>query len=109
MMMYQNIDKMMIYGGEINMIELIRPSSELRNKYNEVVRECREKNTATILTVNGKGDSVILGLEKYQEIMDELELLRELAMAEEDVREGRVAPFAQSVDRIRRKIGELEF
>ena len=41
--------------------------------------------------------------------MDELELLRELAMAEEDVREGRVAPFAQSVDRIRRKIGELKF
>ena len=82
-MMYQNIDKMMIYGGEIDMIELIRPSSELRNKYNEVVRECREKNTATILTVNGKGDSVILGLEKYQEIMDEYLLTYDYAQVKD--------------------------
>lgn len=91
------------------MTEIIRPSSELRNKYSEVVKECRDKNVATILTVNGKGDSVILDLEKYREIMDELELMRNLADAEEDVREGRVAPLSDSFDSIRKKIESMEF
>ncbi|MBQ9036841.1 MAG: type II toxin-antitoxin system Phd/YefM family antitoxin [Erysipelotrichaceae bacterium] len=91
------------------MLEIIRPSSELRNKYSEVVKECRDKNVATILTVNGKGDSVILDLEKYREIMDELELMRNLAEAEEDVREGRVAPVSDMFISIRKKIETMEF
>ena len=91
------------------MTEQIRPSSGLRNRYNELVKECKEKNTAIILTVNGKGDSVILGLEKYQEIMDELELLKNLAEAEEDVREGRTAPLSDSFKSIRNKIESMEF
>ena len=91
------------------MTEIIRPSSELRNKYSEVVKECRDKNVATILTVNGKGDSVILDLEKYREIMDELELMRNLADAEEDVREGRVAQLSDSFTSIRKIIESMEF
>ncbi len=91
------------------MNELIKPSSVLRNKYNEVVKECRDNDAAVILTVNGKGDSVILGLETYREMVDELDLLRNLAEAEEDVREGRVSSLKESFDSIREKISSMEF
>ena len=52
---------------------------------------------------------MILGLQKYQEIMDELELLKNLAEAEEDVREGRTAPLSDSFKSIRNKIESMEF
>ena len=91
------------------MKEIIRPYSEIRNRYSEIVKECREKNTAVILTVNGKGDSVIIDLGKYQKIMAELELLRNLAEAEEDVREGRTALLSESFTSIRNTIESMEF
>ena len=90
------------------MSELIRPSSELRNKYNEVVKECKEKNTATILTVNGKGDSTIMSYEMYNELKDELQLYRDLAEAEADVREGRVSLASDTYNSIRKKIESME-
>jgi len=90
------------------MSELIRPSSELRNRYSEVINDCRERNGATILTVNGKGDSAIMSYERYSELMDELRLYRELAEAENDVREGRVSMASDTYDSIRRKIGSME-
>ena len=36
--------------------ETIRPSADLRNHYNEVSKQCREKKEAVIITVNGRGD-----------------------------------------------------
>ena len=89
--------------------ELIRPSSELRNKYSEVIKECKENNTITILTVNGRGDSAIMSYEKYNELMDELQLYRELAEAESDVREGRVSLASDTYDSIRKKIESMRF
>ncbi len=91
------------------MSELIKPSSELRNKYNEVIKECKDKNTATILTVNGKGDSAIMSYEKYNELMDELQLYKDLAEAEADVREGRMSLASDTYDSIKKKIESMEF
>ena len=38
-------------------MEAIRPSSDLRNHYNEISRQCHEDRCATIITVNGRGDT----------------------------------------------------
>ena len=69
---------------------IIRPSADLRNHYNEISKQCREERTPVIITVNGRGDTAVLGLQDYYQMKSELELLRNLAEAEDDVREGRV-------------------
>ena len=40
---------------------IIRPSSDLRNDYNENSKQCKETWGAVMLTVNGRGDTAILG------------------------------------------------
>ena len=85
-------------------METIRPSSDLRNHYNEISRQCREERRATIITVNGRGDTAILGLQDYYQMKSELELLRTLAEAEEDAVHGRVAPMQDAVDGIRESL-----
>lgn len=80
---------------------IIRPSADLRNHYNEISKQCREERTPVIITVNGRGDTVVLGIQDYYQMKSELELLRNLAEAEDDVREGRVAPMQKTFDDIR--------
>ncbi len=63
--------------------------------------QCRESKNAVIITVNGRGDTVVLGLQQYNQMKSELELLRTLAEAEEDVRNGRVALMQDSFDQLR--------
>lgn len=80
---------------------VIRPSSDLRNHYQEISRKCNETREAVIITVNGRGDTAVLGLQAYYQMQSELELLRTLAEAEDDVREGRVTLMQDSIDDLR--------
>lgn len=89
-------------------MEAIRPSSDLRNHYNEISRQCHEEKCATIITVNGRGDTAILGLQDYYQMKSELELLRTLAEAENDVNNGKVAPIQNTFDDIRKLLLERE-
>lgn len=67
---------------------VIRPSADLRNHYNEISKMCKESRDAVIMTVNGRGDTAILGLQDYNQMKSELELLKTLAESEEDVKNG---------------------
>ncbi len=87
-------------------MEAIRPSSDLRNHYNDISKQCREEKTPVIITVNGRGDTAVLGLQDYYQMKAELELLRTLAEAEEDVVNGRVAPMQNTFDDIRKVLKE---
>ena len=84
-----------------NLRETIRPSADLRNHYNEISKQCREEKEAVIITVQGKGDTVSLSFEEYQNMKAHIELLETLAEAEDDVKNGRVAPINETVDDLR--------
>lgn len=85
---------------------IIRPSADLRNHYSEISKQCREERTPVIITVNGRGDTAVLGLQDYYQMKSELELLRSLAEAENDVREGRVSSMQETFDDIRATLME---
>lgn len=82
----------------------IRPSADLRNHYNEISKQCHETRKPVIITKNGRGDTVVIGLQDYRQITAELELLRTLAEAQDDVEHGRVAPIKDTFDEIRKAL-----
>ena len=86
--------------------EVIRPSADLRNHYNEISKGCRENKEAVIITVNGRGDTVSLSYEEYKNMKSRIELLEILAEAEDDVRHGRVAPIEETFDDLRELLRE---
>ena len=83
-----------------------RPSADLRNHYSEISKQCREENEAVIITVNGRGDTVSLSYEEYKRMKSRIELLEILAEAEDDVRNGRVAPISETFDDLRQMLRE---
>lgn len=86
--------------------ETIRPSADLRNHYNEISRQCREEKEAVIITVNGRGDTVSLAYEEYKRMKARIEMLEILAEAEDDVKNGRVAPISETFDDLRKLLQE---
>lgn len=85
-------------------MESIRPSADLRNHYNEIAENCRKNREAVFITKNGREDTVLMGSADYRQMKAELELLRMLAEADAEIREGRVAPLESTFSEIREKL-----
>ncbi len=52
----------------------IRPVSDLRNKFPEIEELVIKEGQPVFLTKNGYGSMVVLSLEKYAELTDDIEL-----------------------------------
>jgi PHD/YefM family antitoxin component YafN of YafNO toxin-antitoxin module len=52
----------------------IRPSSDLRNKYNEISAFCHKYNEPVFITKNGTGDLVVLSNAEYERLTGKREL-----------------------------------
>ncbi len=86
----------------LSLKETIRPSADLQNHYNDISKQCKENKEAVIITVNGRGDTVTLSYEEYKNMKSRIELLEILAEADDDVKNDRVAPVAETFDDLRK-------
>ena len=83
----------------------IIPSSDLRNRYPEVSRMCKETGKPVFITVNGRGDTVLLDNEAYQKQQMDLELLLGYLRGMDDIKHGRVGDYDKMMDEIRKEFG----
>lgn len=67
----------------------IRPSSDLRNKYSEISKLCKESGEPVYITVNGKGDLAVMDIKTYDELLMRMEIMQKVAQAEKDIAEGK--------------------
>lgn len=57
---------------------IIRPSSDLRNNYNEISKICHKTKRPIYITKNGTGDLAIMSIELYELLTDKHILYKEL-------------------------------
>ena len=58
---------------------IIRPSSDLRNNYNEISTICHQTKSPVYITKNGAGDLAVMSIELYEFLTDKHILYKELA------------------------------
>ena len=73
----------------ISITEDIRSITELKRNTNAVLDQIHKTKRPVILTVNGKAAAVIVDAKEYEKIINAFNLLKLLAPAEEDIKEGR--------------------
>lgn len=78
----------------------IRPSSDLRNKYNEISEFCHEKNEPVYITKNGKGDLAVMSIETFELLAGKLELYKMLDQGLEDIKNNRVKAASDFFDEL---------
>lgn len=77
------------------MMPNIRPSSELRNNYNEISAFCHQYGEPVYITKNGTGDLAVLSIEAYERLAGRFELYTLLEKGMEDIKTGRGIPADQ--------------
>ena len=61
---------------------MIKPSTSLRNEYNEISTYCKQNKQPVFLTKNGEGDLVVMSMEAYSYREEMLNLREKLLEAE---------------------------
>ena len=73
----------------ISITEDIRSITDLKRNTNAVLDQIHKTKRPVILTVNGKAEAVLVDAKEYEKITNAFNLLKLLAPAEDDVKEGR--------------------
>ena len=82
---------------------IIKPSASLRNKYTEISKLCHKTNEPIFITKNGEGDLVLMSIEKYEKMLDEIKLVPELIKAEKRISESEyysIEEFKSKADKL---------
>lgn len=79
----------------------IRPSSDLRNSYNEISAFCHEHGEPVYITKNGTGDLAVLSIETYERLVGKFELHAILKKGFDDIDAGRTVPAEDAIASIR--------
>ena len=82
----------------------IRPSADLRNKYNEISDFCHEYTEPVFITKNGKGDLAVMSMETYELLSGKLELYSLIGTGLDQVKQGKIKPMKESIKTIRQKM-----
>lgn len=70
----------------------IRPSSDLRNKYNEISDFCHKYSEPVYITKNGQGDLAVMSIETYEKLVGKFELYKLLDEGMEAISKRKVLP-----------------
>ena len=73
----------------LSISEDIKSVSELKKKTNEIFKQMHQTGRPVIVTVNGRPDAVLLGVDVFEKKLKSLNLGTLLAEEEIDIREGR--------------------
>ena len=69
---------------------IIRPSSDLRNKYKEISELCKLTQEPIYINVNGKEDTVIIDSNVLDELYQTISFMQKINAALADINAGRV-------------------
>lgn len=81
----------------------IRPSSDLRNRYNEISDFCHKYNEPVFITKNGSGDLVVMSNDEYERLCGKHELNKLLDEGIESAKKGLGRSAEDVFDDIERK------
>ncbi len=68
----------------------IRPSSDIRNNYQEISKMCKQTKNPVYITVNGKGDTAVIDIDVLDELYARLDLYKKLAEGISDIESGNI-------------------
>ena len=85
----------------------IEPVTLLKTRSAELIRRARETRQPVIITQNGRATAVLQDVESYQRQRNALLLLKYVALAERDLRDGAVVPDADADSHFRDSLRSL--
>jgi len=89
-------------------IKNIRPLTEFRNHIKDYIEELKINKKPIILTQHGKSAAVLLDPDKFQELQDQIEFMRNVALGLDDVKNQRFHSFEEVMDDVEHIISKSD-
>jgi len=67
----------------------IQPLSTFRSKISYFVNKVKKTKRPLVITQNGKSSAILLDVKEYQSMIDKIELLEDIKLAEEQISAGK--------------------
>jgi len=83
----------------------IQPVTEFRANAAQFIEQVQATGEPVILTQHGRSAAVLLDVESYEGMLDELALLRDVRQAEQQVAAGKTVTHAAVSKRLRARLG----
>jgi prevent-host-death family protein len=83
----------------------IQPVTEFRANAAQFIEQVQATGEPVILTQHGRSAAVLLDVESYEGMLDELALLRDVRQAEHQVAAGKAVTHAAVAKRLRARLG----
>lgn len=84
--------------------EDIRPLSEFRAKMAAFIDQVRDTGRPVFLTEHGRSAAVLLAVSEYEAMVEELELLRDVRIAERQLARGRGLAHGRAKTELKRRL-----
>jgi prevent-host-death family protein len=82
----------------------IRPSADLRNKYNEISEFCHKYPEPVFITKNGQGDLAVMSIDTYELLTGKMELFKLIDEGLESNKQGKTTSMEKVFSDIREKM-----
>lgn len=78
----------------------IQPLSTFRAKTSAMMRQVYNTKRPLILTQRGKSSAVVLDVGEYEKLLEKLEILQDIHLAEEQLKEGKGTSHEQALAQV---------
>ncbi len=68
----------------------VKPISEFRANATNLIEQVHKTKRPLVITQHGKSSAIVLDVREYEALLDKIEILSDLAEAEEDIKNKRV-------------------
>jgi antitoxin YefM len=82
----------------------VLPVTEFRANTSAMLIRMHTSKRPVILTQHGRGAAVVMDVDVYERMLDEIDLLRDLAIAEAQIARGEGIPHEQVVAELRERL-----
>lgn len=88
----------------VHLAEDVWPLSEFRANAADFIQQLREKKRALVLTQRGRTAAVVLDVSEYEKLLDEIETLRDIKTATQQIAAGQGVEHSKARRRVHRRL-----
>ncbi len=85
----------------------IQPLSAFRANAASIIQQVKEEHRPVVITQHGKGAAVLLDIADYEEMVDTIEMLKEVSQARRELDQGKGVPHEDAMKSARERLKSL--
>lgn len=88
----------------LNLEEDIIPLSEFRANAASLVKQVKDTRRPLVITQHGKSSAILIDVKEYQSLIDKIEILQDIQLAERQLADGKGIPHSDAKKLISQKL-----